>query len=60
MRTARGELETIGRPLKAADLLGVTLESGNVVLGNADVVVEDLAVAAAGAEEVAVPGEGTD
>lgn len=60
VRTARGELETVGGPLEAADLLSVTLEGGNVVLGDADIVVEDLAVTAAGAEEVAVPGEGTD
>ena len=57
---AAGELGAGGRPLEAADLLLVSAEDSGLVLADADIVVDDEAVAAAGAEEVVVPGEGAD
>lgn len=55
-----GELSAVVGPLEAADLLGVTLESGEVVLGNANIVVEDVGVAGARREDVVVPSKGRD
>jgi len=52
---ARGELGAVGAPLEAADLARVDLKVGRLVLGDADVVVEDPAVAGAGRENVLVP-----
>ncbi len=55
---AAGELLAVDGPLEAADLLGVrVLEARCHVLGDANIVVDDGAVAAAAAENVRVPCE---
>ena len=56
----RGELPVLGVPVQAADFLLMPDEFAEVLLRLADVAVVDEAVAAAGGEDVVVPGEGAD
>lgn len=48
------------RPLEAADLLSVSLIARDVVLGHADIVIENVAIATARADQVLIPSQGTD
>jgi len=50
-----GQLSTIGAPLKTANLTSVRDKLGNLVLGNADIVVVDETGASTGGKEVLVP-----
>ena len=51
----RGKLSTVRAPVQTADLASVRSQVSNLVLGDAHVVVEDLAGAGAGCEDVLVP-----
>ena len=55
-----GKLGTVGAPLKTADLGGVGDKLGNLVLGNANIVVEDETRASTGGEKVLVPSHNTN
>jgi hypothetical protein len=57
---ASSELGTIGAPLKTANLGSVGDELGNLVLGDADIVVVDKAAAGTSREKVLVPTHNTD
>ncbi|KAI6761544.1 hypothetical protein HG531_002097 [Fusarium graminearum] len=57
---ASSELSAIGAPLKTANLGSVGDEFGNLVLGDADIVVVDKAATGASREEVLVPAHNTN
>jgi hypothetical protein len=57
---ASSELGTIGAPLKTADLRSVRDKLSDLVLGDADIVVEDEAAAGTSGEEVLVPAHDTN
>jgi hypothetical protein len=57
---AGGELGTVGAPLKTADLGGVGDELGNLVLGDANIVVEDKTGAGTSGQQVLVPTHSTN
>jgi hypothetical protein len=54
------ELSTVGAPFEAADFGGVGYELGGLVLGDADIVVEDEPAAGAGGKSVLVPSHDAD
>lgn len=57
----RGELAAIRGPLQSTDLLGVGSEDGHGVVGNTDIMVDDVGITASrGQDEVVVPGKGTN
>jgi len=58
--TARRQLLVVKAPLEAADLLAMADQFCGIVLAAAQVPVHDAVVAAARAEEGAVPGHGAD
>jgi len=57
---ASGELSTICAPFKTTDLAGVRDELGDLVLGDADIVVVDKTRASASREKVLVPAHNTN
>lgn len=57
---AGGELSTVRAPLETADFRGVGCELGDLVLGDAHIVVEDKAGAGASREDVLVPAHDAD
>mmetsp|Transcript_29262 Transcript_29262/g.68542 ORF Transcript_29262/g.68542 Transcript_29262/m.68542 type:complete len:440 (-) Transcript_29262:250-1569(-) len=54
---ATGQSEAVGTPRQATYLLRMAGQSGDVVAGNADVVVDDDGVASTRGQNVAVPGQ---